>query len=126
MWIQSPGQEDLLEESLATHCSVLAWRIPWTEEPGGLQSMGSQSWTRLSDLAHPTPQAGGEQSAGHTGVLECRRAPSSEDSWFGVGVVPLCSDTPAQAGYCQEEVRPPCAPLDLTVMGVVGFGTRQG
>ena len=37
-----PGSEDPLEEEMATHSSVLAWRIPWTEEPGGLQSMGSQ------------------------------------------------------------------------------------
>ena len=37
------GQEDLLEEGMATHSSILAWRIPWTEEPGGLQSIGSQS-----------------------------------------------------------------------------------
>ena len=38
--------EDPLEEGMATHSSILAWRIPWTEEPGGLQSMGSQkSWT---------------------------------------------------------------------------------
>ena len=37
-----PGQEDPLEEGMATHASILAWRIPWTEEPGGLQSMGSQ------------------------------------------------------------------------------------
>ena len=36
------GQEDLLEEGMATHSSILAWRIPWTEEPGGLQFMGSQ------------------------------------------------------------------------------------
>ena len=36
---------------MATHSSILAWRIPWTEEPGGLQSMGSQSLTRLSNLA---------------------------------------------------------------------------
>ena len=42
MKIQSLGQEDPLEEGMATHSSVLAWRIPWTEEPGGLQSMGSQ------------------------------------------------------------------------------------
>ena len=40
--VQSPGQEDPLEEGMATHSSTLAWRIPWTEEPGGLQSMGSQ------------------------------------------------------------------------------------
>ena len=37
-----PGSEDPLEKGMATHCSILAWRVPWTEEPGGLQSMGSQ------------------------------------------------------------------------------------
>ena len=36
---------------MATHSTILAWRIPWTEEPGGLQSMGSQSWTRLKRLS---------------------------------------------------------------------------
>ena len=41
-WVQSLGWEDLLEKKMATHSSVLAQRIPWTEEPGGLQSMGSQ------------------------------------------------------------------------------------
>ena len=41
-WVQSLGQEDPLEEGMATHSSILAWRIPWTEEPGGLQSIGSQ------------------------------------------------------------------------------------
>ena len=41
-WVQFLGQEDLLEEGRATHSSVLAWRIPWTEEAGGLQSLGSQ------------------------------------------------------------------------------------
>ena len=39
---QSLGQEDPLEEGMAIHSSILAWRIPWSEEPGGLQSMGSQ------------------------------------------------------------------------------------
>ena len=42
MPIQSPGQEGPLEEGMATHPSIFAWRIPWMEEPGGLQSMGSQ------------------------------------------------------------------------------------
>ena len=42
MWVQSLGQEDPLGEGIATHSSILARRIPWTEEPGGLQSMGSQ------------------------------------------------------------------------------------
>ena len=41
-WVQSLSQEDPLEKEMATHSSVLAWRIPRTEEPGGLQSMGSQ------------------------------------------------------------------------------------
>ena len=40
--VQSLDQEDLLEKGMATHCSILAGSIPWTEEPGGLQSMGSQ------------------------------------------------------------------------------------
>ena len=40
--VQSLGQEDPLQKRMATHSSTLAWRIPWTEEPGGLQSMGSQ------------------------------------------------------------------------------------
>ena len=41
-WVQSLGQEDVLEKEMATHSSTLAWKIPWTEEPGRLQSMGSQ------------------------------------------------------------------------------------
>ena len=41
-WVQSLGQDDPVEEALATRSSILAWRIPWTEEPGRLQSMGSQ------------------------------------------------------------------------------------
>ena len=41
-WVQSLGQEDPLEKGMATQSSILAWRIPWTEEPGGLQSTGSQ------------------------------------------------------------------------------------
>ena len=40
MWVQSLGQEDPLEKKMATHSSILAWRFLWTEEPGGLQSMG--------------------------------------------------------------------------------------
>ena len=50
MWVQSLGWEDPLEKEMATHSSILAWRVAWTEEPGGLQSMGSQkSQTQLSD-----------------------------------------------------------------------------
>ena len=50
-WIRSPGWEDLLGKKMATHCSIFARRIPWTEEPGGLQSTGSRrvehSWARM-------------------------------------------------------------------------------
>ena len=48
--VQSLGQEDLLAKETATHSSILAWKIPWTEEPGRLQSMRSQSRTQLSDF----------------------------------------------------------------------------
>ena len=41
-WARSLGQEDPLEKGMATNSGILVWRIPWTEEPGGLQSMGSQ------------------------------------------------------------------------------------
>ena len=41
-WVRSLGWEDPLEKEMATHSSILAWRIPWTEEPAGLQSMGLQ------------------------------------------------------------------------------------
>ena len=41
-WVQSLGREDPMEKDMATHSNILAWRIPWTEESGGLQSVGSQ------------------------------------------------------------------------------------
>ena len=46
-WVHSLGQEDPLEKGMATHSSIFARRIPWTEEPGGLQSVGSRNQTRL-------------------------------------------------------------------------------
>ena len=52
-WVQSLGQEDPLEEEIATYSSTLAWKIPWMEEPGRLQSMGSQRVRHdLSDFTH--------------------------------------------------------------------------
>ena len=47
--VQSLGREDLLEKEVAAYSNILAWRIPWTEEPGGLQFMDSQSRTQLSN-----------------------------------------------------------------------------
>ena len=60
MQFRSLGQKDPLEKEMATHSSIFAWKIPWTDEPGGLQSMVSQSQTQLSKRmcthAHtPTP-----------------------------------------------------------------------
>ena len=54
MWVQALGWQDSLEKERATHSSILAWRISWTEEPGGLQSKGSQSQTRPT-LSHFFP-----------------------------------------------------------------------
>ena len=49
-WVRSLGQEDPLEKEMATHASILTWKIPWTEEPGGPQSIGAtKSWTQLSN-----------------------------------------------------------------------------
>ena len=53
--VRSLGQEDPLEKEMATHSSTVAWKIPWTEEPGRLKSMGLQNvWTRLNDFSHCT------------------------------------------------------------------------
>ena len=62
--VGSLGLEDPLEEGVATHPSVLAWRTPWTEEPGGLQPTGSQSLTRLKGLSTDREQTGGDRWRG--------------------------------------------------------------
>ena len=48
-WVQSLGGEDLLEKEMATYSTILAWRIPWTEEPGGLHGV-AKNWTQLSNF----------------------------------------------------------------------------
>ena len=54
MWIRSLGREDPLEEGMATHSSILAWRTPWTEESGGLQSMGVAERNFVMDMTEHT------------------------------------------------------------------------
>ena len=49
-WVRSLGWEDPLEKDMATHSSILAWRIPWTEEPGGLQSMGCEELDTIREV----------------------------------------------------------------------------
>ena len=62
--VRSLGQKDPLEEGMATHSSILAWKIPWTEEPGGLQSIGSERVRNDSnDLACRHPFLGASQLA---------------------------------------------------------------
>ena len=79
--VRSLGWEDPLEKEMATHSSILAWRIPWTEEPGGLQSMGSQmvghDW---SDLAHTRRG----QKGRHGG---CRRCDWIAGTRFGMAEI---------------------------------------
>ena len=57
-WVQSPGQEDALEKGMATPSSIFAWRIPWTEEPDRLQSMGSQRVRHDSAIKYIHTQVG--------------------------------------------------------------------
>ena len=54
MWVRSLGREDPLEESMATHSSILAWRILQTEDPGGLQSIGSQKESDMTEATSHT------------------------------------------------------------------------
>ena len=74
MWVQSLGQEDALEKEMATHSSILAWEIPWTEEPGRLQSVGLQEF----DMTHwrrqwqPTPVFLPGESQGQGSLVGCR------------------------------------------------------
>ena len=53
--VQSLGWEDPLEKEMATYSSILAWEIPWTEEPGGLQSIGNKESDTTEQLTHSTP-----------------------------------------------------------------------
>ena len=67
------GQKDPLEKEMATHSSILAWRIPWTEEPGRLQSMGLLSQTRLNDFTFTFHfHALEKEMATHSSVLAWR------------------------------------------------------
>ena len=73
-WVWSLGWEDPLEKGTATYSSILAWRIPWTEEPGRIRSMGSQSQTWLSDFHFTSPiskvyQAGTYETVCCEGVI---------------------------------------------------------
>ena len=93
-WVRSLGWEDPLEKEKATHSSILAWRIPWTEEPGGLQSM------RLQRVGHNSETK--QQQGGSAGFLCVRFAPCirfsmpltpESDSLACVRCIYVCSQT---------------------------------
>ena len=67
-WVQSLGRKDLLEKEMATYSSILAWRIPWTEEPDELQSMGLVTWGYPCVLGFPGG-SDSKESAGNAGDL---------------------------------------------------------
>ena len=69
MWVRSLGQEDPLEEGMATTSNILAWRIPRTKEPDGLQSMGLQSRTRLKRSGSQAKAHSARSHHNHPGLL---------------------------------------------------------
>ena len=102
-WVWSLGQEDPLEKEMATHSSILAWRIPWTEEPGGLQSTGSQrvghDWVTLltyfvvrnlpinaGDVrdTDSIPGSGRSPGGGHGNIppYSCLENPMDREAWW--------------------------------------------
>ena len=102
-WVWSLSQEDALEEEMATQSSILAWRILWTEEPGGLQSMGSQRLATAPHIStqqcrmHPNPtclvQRGPlEETDSHAGRAPCKD--EDRDDW--------CAHRPRSTNYCWQ------------------------
>ena len=104
MWVRSLGWEGPLEEGMATHFSVLAWKIPWTEELGGLQSVESQkSQTRLSDWA----QHGNDLLSEADLIIFCKEVPSISPF---LSVLLLCTESVLLKKIC-------CSPQNVTLFG---------
>ena len=84
MQVQSLGQEDPLEEEMATHSSILAWKIPWIEQPGGLQSIGLKELVRMEHThtatqTHPHPHTHTPTHT-HTHTHPPRQTPTHTDT----------------------------------------------
>ena len=121
-WVPSLGWEGPLEKGLATHSSILAWRIPWTKEPGGLESMGSQrvrhNWTSNTLCFHKSEAQGkGPVLEGnvsrqgfppillpHHPLLGCLPAPVH--LWYGFCLLILGSPVPRLPYTCASEWQP--------------------
>ena len=106
-WVQSLGWEDPLEEGMATHFSILAWRIPWTEQPGGVQFIGSQRVGHNWATKHSTVRCG---QAGRFGRI-----------WLCMTLWTVVHKTPLSMGFSRQEYWSglPCPlPGDLLNPGV--------
>ena len=101
MWVQSPSREDPLEKEMTTHSSILAWEIPWTEEPSRLQSMESQrvrhnglkQQPTCPDPAIPNTESS-HQCAGGRCLLECEQRGKTMHSGSPESVAKRVSDEP--------------------------------
>ena len=99
-WVQSLGREDPLEKGMAIHFSILAWRVPWTEEPGELQSIGSQrvrhEWSDLTKQStlYPKSESLVLQSVGCLYTNEARFIKQVLIHWFVMKMVYLTIKTP--------------------------------
>ena len=110
MWVRSLGGEEPLKKEMATHYSILAWRIPWTEEPGGLQSTGSHrvrhDWSNLSHLVHTHLQS------------ENRKVISFQDfpnhAFFSIGESTHWSQKPAPTSDTSPWSQPEAVDVELT------------
>ena len=105
-WVQSLGWEDALEEGMAIHSPILAWRIPWTDEPGRIQSMGSQraghDWATEHNV-EPKHQSDQHNQAGANDFqhliwifLVCPLSPA----WYNIGCSPLMSWSLISFNWC--------------------------
>ena len=93
--VQSLGWEDTLEKEMATHSSILAWEVPWTEEPGGLQSMGSQESDSTEQLSvHGLPDLPVKSPSGPQWILSrfCRPKSNAKKGMVSVANCVLHSD----------------------------------
>ena len=97
MWVWSLGGEDPLEEGMATHSSILAWRIPWTEEPDGLESIGSQrvrhDWSNLAH-SHSLSQRSVIQHLKSEHLLSCEWPNILVSKFFYCLLFQLCTHKP--------------------------------
>ena len=89
IWAQSLGQEDPLEKQMATHSSVLVWRIPWTEEPGGLQ--GYPPGHKESGMTEATAYA-----RGHSMAQRVKNLPAMQETQETVGSIPVLGRPPEE------------------------------